>query len=268
MKRPLIIAAGLGALVTALGATASANERHFTYTYETAVLAPGAREVEIWSTPRLGRLDYYARFDHRLEIEVGLTDRLLTAFYLNASAATFDEPDGRVTESEFKGVSSEWKYKLLDPAADPIGLAVYGELTGETDAFEAEAKLLVDKKIGNVLVASNLVLANEWEFERPDMMEEEVSRAQEVELDLAGTYFLRPGLAVGLEARNHNEVKGGELEFSALFAGPVVAFAADRWWAALSLMPQLPALKTEGDTARELTEHEKFEARLLVSFGI
>src|SRR5262245_32721798 len=83
MKRHSIITTAVPAVLAALTATASANDRHFTYTYETAVLAPGAREVEIWSTPRIGRTDYYTAFDERLELELGLTDRLLTAFYLN-----------------------------------------------------------------------------------------------------------------------------------------------------------------------------------------
>jgi hypothetical protein len=63
--------------------TASANERHFTYTYETAVLPPGAREVEVWSTGRLMREQRSTRFDERVEFEVGLTERLQTALYLN-----------------------------------------------------------------------------------------------------------------------------------------------------------------------------------------
>src|SRR5262245_34530149 len=62
------------------------NERHFTYTYESAVLPAQAKEIEVWTTPRLGRDDYYARFDQRLEFEVGLTDRLQTSLYLNWNA--------------------------------------------------------------------------------------------------------------------------------------------------------------------------------------
>src|SRR6516162_9438009 len=57
----------------------AANERHFTYTYESAVLPPGAKEIEVWATGGFGRNEYYAQLDQRLEFEVGLTERLMTA---------------------------------------------------------------------------------------------------------------------------------------------------------------------------------------------
>ena len=248
--------------ISLLATSAHANERHFTYTYESAVLPTGAREIEVWTTPRIGKEDYFVRFDERMEFEVGLTDQLMTAFYLNWSAVTADDPMGvRTSETEFGGVSSEWKWKLMDPVADAVGLALYGELLGATDEFEAEGKLIIDKQVGDLLLAGNLVLANEWEMEA-----DETETEQEVELDLAATWFLRPGLSAGLELRNHNEVVEGEWEHSALFLGPVIAYATDGWWAAVTILPQLPALKKEGDGARVLDEHEKLEARILFSF--
>lgn len=244
---------------------AAGNERHFTYTYESAVLPTGAKELEVWTTPRIGREDYYVRFDERLEFEIGLTDRLMTAFYLNWSAITAEvAPDTRESETEFGGVSSEWKYKLMDPVADGLGLALYGELSGGTDEFEIEGKLIVDKQVGDLILAGNLVLANEWELEA-----DETEAEQEVEIDLAVAYFLRPGLTAGLELRNHNEIHEGDWEHSALFFGPVFGYATDSWWAALTILPQLPALKKGADdNTRVLDEHEKLEARLLFSFHI
>jgi hypothetical protein len=261
--RPLAVPLAF-TLLSVVNQPAHANERHFTYTYESAVLPTGAREIEVWTTPRIGREDYYVRFDERLEFEVGLTDQLMTAFYLNWTAITADvAPDTRESDTEFTGVSSEWKLKLMDPVADAVGLGLYGELSGGTDEFEAEAKLIVDKQIGDILLAGNLVLANEWEMEP-----EETETEQEVEIDLAATYFLRPGLTAGLELRNHNEILEGEWEHSALFLGPVIGYATDTWWTAVSILPQLPALKKEGDGSRVLDEHEKLEARILFSFHI
>jgi hypothetical protein len=119
-----------GRLVVALfAAPAAASERHFTYTYESGVLSPGAREVEPWSTFRLGKSDFYSRFDSRIEAELGLTDRLQTAFYLNMKAVTADTPAGRSSSTELEGISSEWKFKLSDPVADRVGAALYGELS-------------------------------------------------------------------------------------------------------------------------------------------
>jgi hypothetical protein len=267
---PLLVGA-----TVALPAIARANERHFAYTYESAVLAPGAKEIEIWTTPRIGKQDYFVRFDQRLEFEVGVADNLMTAFYLNAETVTADVAgiDGteRVTESQLAGVSNEWKLKLSDPVADAVGMALYGELSAATSEAEIEAKLILDKKVGDLMFAGNLVLANETEFER-EGDESEVEQEQEVELDLAMAYWLAPGVTAGLELRNHNEIHEGEWEHSALFAGPVIGYASEAWWAAVSIMPQLPAIKDNDDAAddgaRILDAHEKLEVRLLFSMHV
>ncbi|HET6610700.1 MAG TPA: DUF6662 family protein [Kofleriaceae bacterium] len=245
---------------------AHANERHFTYTYETGVLPPGVKELEIWTTPRIGKDDYFVRFDQRMEFEVGVTDNLMTSLYLNAKAVTADVAPGvRESTYEFDGVSSEWKYKLSDPVADAIGLGFYGEFTGSTNEVEIEAKILADKQIGNLLFAGNLVFEQEWEFEP-----EETEAEQVVDLDFAAAYALSPGVRIGVEVRNTNEIAEGEWEHSALFAGPVVSYVADGWWVAATLMPQLPALKKSDEEtgSRVLSAHEKLEARLLLSFQI
>ena len=88
----------LGAAGALSAAPASANERHFTYTYESAVLPAGQRELEFWTTWRNGRAQYYSGFDHRVEYEFGITDRLdisaaipiLTAHFSAVSDATID----------------------------------------------------------------------------------------------------------------------------------------------------------------------------------
>lgn len=247
-------------------AVASANERHFSYTYESAVLPPGARELEVWTTSRIGREDFYVRFDQRLEFEVGLTDRVMTAFYLNTSATTSHlAPDARASEYEFEGVSSEWKVKLADPVADRLGVALYAEASAGPAESELEAKLILDKAFGDLLLAANLVGATEWKYGGPRSETE-----QEAEVDLGLSWRVRPGLSFGVEVRNHNEFIEGEWEHSALFAGPVFAYAAEEWWVTATVLPQLPALKRddEGRERRVLDEHEKVNARLLFSFHL
>jgi hypothetical protein len=254
----------LATLVPQLGV---ASERHFTYTYESAVLAPGEKEVEIWTTYRHGRVGgFYSALDSRLEYEVGVTDRLQTAFYLNFRTETQEvagsTPPENETETEFKGVSWEWKYKISDPVADPIGFAVYGELGLGADEAELELKLIADKRIESNLFAANLVYEPEAEFEA-----DETEYEHTIEIDLAAAHFFNNGLAVGLEVRNHNEIVEGEHEHSALFAGPVIFYSTQAFWATLTALPQIAALKGETDDhGLVLDEHERFEVRLL--FGL
>jgi hypothetical protein len=255
-------------LAALLCANASANERHFGYVYETGVLAPGAKEIEVYNTLRAGREDYYAALDHRLEFEVGVAERLMTSFYLNWRNETAG--DSLATSFAWQGISSEWKWKLADPVADPVGLGLYAELTYGTAGFEIEPKLLLDKKVGNWLLAANVV--GEFEFEN----EADEAELEEIAPDLAlgASYEFKPGFQAGLEVRNHNAiVKNGEddmtFAFSALYAGPVVSYATQSWWMTFSVLPQLPALyKKEAGSILELDDGEKVDARLLFSFHI
>ena len=153
IKRCLVFVVALsGIMVT------QAQDRLFTYTYQSTVLNKGQRELESWNTIRTGREDFYVRYDNRTEYEIGLGSNLQTAFYLNFSSKTSTMMDDSIkslsTENEF-GFSNEWKLKLLDPVAHPVGLALYAEVGIASNEFDLEGKLILDKKIGNLTIAFN-----------------------------------------------------------------------------------------------------------------
>lgn len=255
------------AVLAALAAatTAAASERRFASTYESLVLNPGHIEVEQWNTFRGGREELYLRFDERIEIEIGVFENLQMAWYLNATAVTAAAGGALKKEFEFGGVSNEWKWKLLDPVADPVGLALYGEWTAAPSEAELEAKVIVDKRFGDLIVALNLVGEAEWELEEPDEVEQELV----VELDAGLAYLITPQLGLGLELRNHNEFVAEGLEHSAVFAGPTVSYAAEGWWTTLSVMPQVVDLAALGTPSlQDLHGHERISARLLLGFDL
>src|SRR5262249_28308955 len=142
------------------------------------------------------------------------------------------------TEFAWDGVSSEWKFKLLDPVADALGVALYAELTLSDHEFEAEAKVILDKRVGNFLFAFNAIFEDELAWFHGGS-ENEIH----LEGDLAAAYFVTPTLSLGLELRNDNLFTDKGLEHSALFLGPVIAYSRASWWVALAVLPQLPALK-------------------------
>jgi hypothetical protein len=258
MKRVLVVVL----VLAAFAAPAAASERHFTYTYESSVLRPGAREIEPWSTFRLGRSDFFSRFDSRIEAELGLTDQLQTSLYLNLSAETADTALGRVSSTELEGMSSEWKLKLSDPVADRAGTALYGELSAGPSDVELEGKLILDKRVGRLLGALNLVAEHEWKYDEP-----EAERETAFEVDAAACWFLTPRLTAGLEIRSHTVVPPGEEPTrSALFLGPTVSYNKGGWWVAASVLPQVRALAGASDGHLDLVEHERVEVRVL--FGL
>src|SRR5215468_10769904 len=131
----LLVAVLVGVLLAPLAARA--NDRHCSYTYESAVLAPGEKELEVWTTYRNGRDTRYTRFDERLGVEVGVLPGLQTACDVNLSA-TGQDVSGTLVKSTDLSVSNEWKWRLLDSSLDPVGLALYFEATGAVDELELE----------------------------------------------------------------------------------------------------------------------------------
>ncbi len=270
----------LPALLVLLPAIASANQRHYAYTYETATLPMGAAEIEPWTTVRLMREDYYVRFDHRLEFEVGLLDNFQAAFYLNwqevSSLSTDDKGTSSIVgSSAFKGISLELKGKLLDPQADPIGLGLYFEIGGLTNELEIEAKVLLDKHFGDFGVALNAVYEAEFEAEVESGTDTELElHAHEIQVDLGFAYFISPRWSVALELVSRtelakNEADEFETEYSILSLGPTVGYAGERFWITASILPQLAALAgATGDSLHHLEDKERLELRLLMGFEI
>jgi len=242
-----------------------ANERHYSYVYESTVMGKGAKELEIWTTPKLGKdMGYYARMENRIEFEVGLSNRLLTAFYLNTRQTTADNNTGvNTTEFEFEGISSEWKYQISKPTG-ALGFALYAELGLNTDEVELETKLIFDKKFGKTFMALNFTFEPEWEL-TPGKSEQETK----LETSFGLSHEFTPHFSAGIEARQHNVFAEGELEHSALFAGPVVSVSQPSWWATLTVMPQITAFKnkTPGKNL-DLSEYTKLEARLIFSLEL
>jgi hypothetical protein len=266
MSRSWPSVVGVGALlgVLLLPAAVRANERHFSYAYESAVLAPGDRELEIWTTYRNGRDTRYTRFDERLEFEIGLVPGLQTSFYLNITAIGQEASGQELSKSTEVSVSNEWKWRLLDSSLDPIGLALYFEVTGAVDELELEGKLIVDKRIGNFLIAANFVAEHEWEYGIGQT-------GKDLHLDgyLSAGWFFTPRFMIGVEAWNANIISGGTWEHSAFFLGPVASYTGDGWWVTLTALPQLPAFKSpEGGGKYVFTDYERFQARLLFSWHI
>ncbi len=252
---------------------AVANKRHFTYTYETAVLPKGSHELEIWNTVRINRKDFYRGLDTRTEFEFGLGGNLQTSLYLNVSnSASFE--DGILVNDQSFGFSNEWKYKLMDAVADPVGAALYAEASVSTTEIELEGKLLLDKQIGRFLFAFNAITEHSF-VNGLDSISKVAMQTEDVfELCGGATFFVTPSFTIGLEVRenikNPPGFEGGGL-YSAFFAGPSLSVAGPNWWSAVSILPQIAgSSKSEAGIVStdklELLQHEKLEARLLLSF--
>jgi hypothetical protein len=257
------------ALLLFVAGKAAASERHFAFTYETSVLAEGDAELEPWTTVRVGRERYYSRIDNRLEFELGLFPNLQTALYWNFSRTTEDIEDpisgelSRVSTTSFNSISSEWKYNLSNPVADALGSALYLEGTYGPALVEVEGKLLLDKQLGDVLIALNLVAEKEWELVRPDTIEKLIFEA-----DLGLGYFFTPSFVGGVEVVSETFVESDEVTSSALYAGPSIAYADSHYWLSFAVTPQVFAPKSQSGDTTDLARGEAVRGRVLLGFHL
>ena len=256
----------------------NAQDRQFVRTYQSTVLPKGAIDLEAWSTFRTGREYFFNRIDNRLEFEMGLCDKLQTAFYFNASHLAFGankdtlggiadtSKSGIMHESEFS-ISSEWKWKLLDPSANNFGLALYAEIGLAPSEIEIENKIIIDKKTDKNVFALNLVNEYEIKYEVEKGKTKYVTE-DEPEIDLAYMHMFKPTLGLGLELRNSNEIEDGNWNFSAMFGGPTLFYAGEKYFVILNALPQLANLHKTDDAPNNLVlnAREKLDVRLLVGF--
>lgn len=251
--------------------TSYGNERRFTYTYETSVLPPGVREVELWNTFRTGRNSFFRRLDQRVEYEVGVAPGIMTALYLNATTKAEDSngeaAGGSLSTSQEFSVSNEWKFKLSDRAADMIGSGLYAEATVGVDEIALEGKLLLDKQLGGTLIALNLVGEVEWKSDLANGITETLTETT-LEASAGVSQMLGKHFSIGIEGQSVNDLTHGTWNSSVLYAGAVASYTADTWWAALTVMPQIRELRADTRTGLELVDHEKVQTRLLVSFHL
>lgn len=245
-----------------------AQDRLFTYSYQSTVLNKGQRELESWHTLRTGRQDYYTRYDHRTEYEIGLGNNLQTAFYMNLTSKTQTTIENSVkslsTENEI-GFSNEWKLKLLDPVANPVGLALYGEIGISSNEYDLEGKIILDKKIGNVTMAANFVYEQEF---APVYLYDKFLWENEKKLEcyLAIAYSLTPKLHFTIENAFKNVLMENELAHSAIYSGLGFSYIQNNFWINFTTLPQLASFKGETSNNLNLNEYEKIQFRMLLSY--
>jgi len=268
---------------------AHAGGPDFGYVYTSETEEPGETEVALWATDRRGKgQGHYRAQDYRLEVERGITDRFQVSAYANFESHHVRGVGGefeRVNRDlAFSGVSAEFKYRVLDPAHDRFGLALYAEpgwsriakVSGEkAREYELELKAIAQKNFlsDRLVWAANLTLEPEWEREHEEGVPGLVEGATEKELGLevaSGiTYRLASNWWFGAEARYHavypDWTHGLHRENYAVYAGPSIHFAADEWSVTATYLPQLFGAPNAGRSSLEFDDHEKRELRLKIS---
>jgi hypothetical protein len=265
-----------GALLCGLWAiNGRATERRFTYSYEPETMPQGAMEFEQWITLRTQRAsggtvqqENFNLWEIREELEYGVTDNYTIGVYLNMEAESFRDvsvsPAIDQSTFEFKGISLENRYLVFNPAEHAVGLTLYLEPRFSGQEAELEQKIILGQRHGDWKWAFNVTHATEWE-----------DNFHETEGELEATIGIGRDLgkrwSVGVEFRNSNMLpEYATWDNTAFFVGPVVSYRQERWWATLTVLPQIYGKNfngnPDGNSSLVLDEQEQVSLRLLLGF--
>jgi hypothetical protein len=220
-----LLAAGLLPLLAAPG-TASADRRIFGFTYPYMTLPAGGFELEHYLDAAWYELDdpgtpeadmvLEPDWQHQLEAEAGLTDRLDFGLYQMFRQKPFGD-------LRYRGTKVRSRYRFADRDELPVDLAVYMEAAYKGDELEFEQRLILAKSLGRLELAGNLKL--EQELKRGED-EAEIT----VVPSLGAGWHVSDSLAVGLEAVGTGVREEGAWEDPSLYLGPTFSVAGRHFW--------------------------------------
>lgn len=262
---------------------AYADENYFAYSYGTETLPKGGTEAYVWATDRRGKdLGDYNAQDYKFELEHGFSDRFQASAYVNFISHHIKglEPElvNRDRNFAWNGVQASFKYAFTSPYKDGIGVALYvepgfaryGKKSGErANQLSLETKLLLQKNFMNdkLIWVGNVTAEQEFEHEGGGEWESEL----EFELSSGLAYNVAPRLHVGAEGRYTSAYENFPNEAHrsdyAIFFGPTVHYAANKWWATLSYQPQISGGPKVRSNSLNLADYEKQEIRLKLGYN-
>lgn len=230
--------------------------RHFTFTYEATVADPGEIEYAQWVTwkHRSDEDPGLDRFEFRHEFELGLSERWQLALYV--PDWSYQRSDtGPDDHAEFEDVAAETIYQLSDPRTQSFGVALYGEVRLGDEIAAVEPKLIVQKNIGDWILAWNLSGEAEWEGERYDEDNGVVEQSLGISRRLGQSEWW-----AGVEAVHEIEYADWrEWEKPAVYAGPTLAYHGHEWWLGFTPTAQLSDNDEEADVQARLILGVEFE---------
>jgi hypothetical protein len=163
-----------------LAASASASEiaratpdpLPFTYNYET--LPEGQAEIEqyvdltpvkaISTTSLTAAPVWYTATQFQTEVEYGVTDHLELAVYAAIAPTPSAAYAETATLTEGTGLKERLRLRVADENVLPVDIALYGELVEYETEFEIEAKIILQKRFGDLRIAANLWAEREFYY--------------------------------------------------------------------------------------------------------
>ncbi|HVU06162.1 MAG TPA: hypothetical protein VHE30_30635, partial [Polyangiaceae bacterium] len=214
-----------------------ANPRPLPFTYPHEQLAEGATEIEQFTdlTPVRGKDGttgdprWFGLLQFQTEFEHGITDRLELGLYVFYAPST---PSGFVAAAnapEGSGMKQRLRYKLAETGAWPIDVSLYGEIVEKQEEFEAEAKVILQRRIGPARIMANVTEETEFYYKG----ETEIVLAPSAGATVEVTPAFHPGVEWWMNAEFPLEDEGPRVYAMGPhhYVGPaVMAQFGELWW--------------------------------------
>ena len=255
IRHPALIAAML-----VLGAgSAHTDRRYFVQSYTPYLAAAGNLELEVTSIATSGQGDTLGTAWHnRLEFEYGITDRLTGAAYLN-----FFQPAGTDAPLTFDGPSLEFIYRLADHGRLPVDPAAYLEVRANGSELEIEPKLLLARRIYQLVSTVNVI----GEFERHDAGPERGTTEKNLHLTAGVSREIGHVIAVGLEAVYRRSFHDQGPDPSSILLGPTINLQTPKLQLALGWQTQVRG-RPGSNGALNLSDFPRSDVRLIIGVGL
>ncbi len=161
MSRWLVVPLTVSLIVVGSVAHATPKPLPFSYGADTNPKGQGEVEQYVDLVPvfainnATGAVVRYLTSQLQTEVEYGLTNRVELGLYVTLSpqAAGFDVPP----TVEHNGSKQRLRWRLADQGDWPIDVALYGEVAENDQEIELEAKVILERRFGNLRL-----LANAW----------------------------------------------------------------------------------------------------------
>jgi hypothetical protein len=143
----------------------------FTYVYET--LPEGDLEVEQYVdlTPLRvtdafsGAHEYVLASQFQTEFEYGITDRLELGLYATLAPTFSSASYQQVPQlTEGTGAKERLRLRLAEAGQWPVDVGLYGEVVENEHEIELEAKIILQRRIGDLRIVANLWAEREYYY--------------------------------------------------------------------------------------------------------
>lgn len=181
---------------------ARATPRPLPFTYTADTLGAGETEIENYVdlTP-VKALDpngvpatYWAS-QFQTELEHGITDRLELGLYVAYQPGAPPDWTKAAILTEGTGFKERLRWRLADAGEWPIDVALYGELVEYQIEFEVEAKVILERRFGDLRIAANAWAEREWYYGVSGISQQEWV----LNPTIGATYQVTPAFHAGVE---------------------------------------------------------------------